>query len=189
MKLKFVAAPLALVMGSFGAQASQTDWGVHIPVEVVSPTKAPGAFLDLYTFKIASSSTLASTAVAANVSISLPVSVDVLEITGGTYSLWSTGGNGALGGGDDYSLAAWAFNGATGSTSNTVSPLVAGNYYYAVGGLATGLLGGQYTLVSVVTPIPIFGTAHPPVPEPETAVMMLAGLGALGFLARRRVVN
>ena len=190
MKLKFVATALALA--SFGAQAiqaSQTDWGVHSPIEVGSPMKAPGAFLDRYTFTIDSASSLSNTAVAANVSISMPVAADILQITDGNYSLWSTGGDGSVGGRDDHSLASWAFNGATGSQSNTVSPLVAGNYYYAVGGLAAGISGGQYTLLSVLTPIPISALTQAPVPEPETYAMMLSGLGAFGFLAHRRRRN
>ena len=41
----------------------------------------------------------------------------------------------------------------------------------------------SYTPDTVFTPQPIF---IPAVPEPETYLMLLAGLGLIGFLARRR---
>ena len=63
----------------------------------------------------------------------------------------------------------------TGSTSNTV-PLSVGSYYYLVSGTAIGTAGGLYTIASALAPIP----------EPETYVLMLAGLGAIGFVAARR---
>ena len=181
MKLKFVAVAAIAAMSSAGSFAVTTPWGMHDTVEVGSVLVAPGPFLDFFTFSIGSTSSLASTAVAANVSISVPVSVNILEVVGGTYSLWSMGADNAIGGSGanaDTSMNAWTwnFNGGTGSVSNTVTPLLAGSYYYAVGGLAAGVSGGQYTLVSTVTEVP----------EPETYAMMLAGLGALGFLARRR---
>ena len=42
-----------------------------------------------------------------------------------------------------------------------------------------GAFAGFYNLTSTVVP-------NSPVPEPFTYAMMLAGLGAVGFLARRR---
>jgi len=43
----------------------------------------------------------------------------------------------------------------------------------------------SYTPDTVFTPNPIF-IPPPPVPEPETYAMLLAGLGLIGFMARRR---
>ncbi len=57
--------------------------------------------------------------------------------------------------------------------------LAAGSYYVQVSGTlastGTGAFGGSVALN--------------PVPEPETYGMMLAGLGVVGFLARRRKAN
>jgi len=59
----------------------------------------------------------------------------------------------------------------------------AGNYYLVVGGVANGLQGGIYNgAISVTAAAP----AAPPVPEPGTYAMLLAGLGAVAFMVRRR---
>jgi hypothetical protein len=43
--------------------------------------------------------------------------------------------------------------------------------------VASGVVGGWYSLASAIAA---------PVPEPHVASLMLAGLGALGMLVRRR---
>lgn len=75
--------------------------------------------------------------------------------------------------------------GITGSAADTdpsadfgFNGLSAGNYVLNVTGKITGNLGGSYGGV--------LEAATAPVPEPETYALMLAGLGAVGFMARRR---
>jgi hypothetical protein len=62
------------------------------------------------------------------------------------------------------------------SISNVVTG--AGDYYLEVSGKAGGLSGGLYSgsISSTVSPVP----------EPETYAMLLAGLGLMGAIARRR---
>ena len=174
MKLKYVAAAALLVTG-LGAQAVTTDWGVHAPIEIGASIPSAGSFVDTFLFEIAPAPhTVSSTAVANNLGGGA-----IFNIVGGKYSLWSAGGNGVVGGGDDSKLSAdFLFNGLSGNTTNAVV-LSTGKYFYSVTGSATGLFGGFYTLTSTIVPIQA-------VPEPETYAMLLAGLGAVGFLARRR---
>ncbi len=58
--------------------------------------------------------------------------------------------------------------------SGAFGALAAGDYYYTVA--ASGSNGGAFALGSYITPVP----------EAETAAMMLGGLGAIGLMLRRR---
>jgi len=171
MKLKSIALASALAVSSMVVQANTTDWLIHDPLEV-GINLVHGSFTDYFTFEInPSNQTVSSTAVANNLGNGV-----VLNVAGGEYSLWSMGGNGAIGGGDDTKLGGlWAFDGQSGNATHSVL-LSPGKYYYMVTGNGNGVSGGLYTLTSTLTPVP----------EPENAAMLLAGLGMLGFLMSRR---
>lgn len=64
------------------------------------------------------------------------------------------------------------------SGSASFSNLAAGNYSYSVTG---GSWFGAGTFTSTLTPVSVS-----PVPEPGSLAMLLAGLGMVGFMARRR---
>ena len=95
-------------------------------------------------------------------------SVDSFGSVVGAFSLWGTGGDGVIGTADDWGIGGAAFGGTT------TLALDAGSYYYAVAGY--GFSPGGYAIASTTAPVP----------EPETYAMLAAGLGIVGFLARRR---
>lgn len=163
MKIKLLAAA-AISMLALGANATTVDWGVHGDLEVAAILDNPGAIDDMITFSIPGTSNLASTTVANNL-------MSVLNITGGSVTLFKDNG-----GGSTTNLGSYSFDGTTGSTWHSMMGLAAGNYFYEIKGTATGTSGGFYSISSTVTPVP----------EPESYAMLLAGLGVVGSLYRRR---
>jgi hypothetical protein len=163
MKMKLLAAAAIGVMAA-SAYADPVDIGplTAKPFWVEASLVPAGAFDEFYTFSLPSLLNVQSTTVANNLS-------NVLNITGGSVSLFS----GSIGSGTE--LASYNFDGTTGSSTHTVANLTAGNYYFEVKGTASNQ-GGLYTLT----------TSAVPVPEPETYAMLLAGLGIVGSLYRRR---
>jgi hypothetical protein len=166
-----LAAAITLAAGSAHASSTSVDWGAlgagASRAGVGFPTG--GSFLDTYRFSISDAFLDSSVAVSNNI---LPA----YGIASGSYSLFSFGANNLMGDADDALFGgSWSFDGTTGSLVNTVS-LTAGNYYFAVSGITTGLQGGFYTITTAIAPIP----------EPEIYGMLLAGMALMGFLARRR---
>ena len=80
-------------------------------------------------------------------------------------------------------MSAWGttvnFSPTVGITTVVLNPisLLAGTYTLQVKGTVAGISGGSYAGVLNIAQ---------PVPEPESYAMLMAGLGLIGFMARRR---
>lgn len=160
MKIKIVAAAAAALLCGV-ASAATTPWGTHDTVELgFGVGMGAGSLLsDTYTFSLSSLSGVLAVAVSND--------GGVLNLTDGKVELFKVGNATAIG---SFSFDASAVNYSFGA-------LTAGDYYYTVSGkVAADAFAGTYQLNSQLAPVP----------EPETYALMLAGLAAVGFVARRR---
>lgn len=180
--LKQTLVAIALT-GAFGVAQAQTTVPINTPGDLTrdigtdptsefayTVTHEPSSFNDVFTFNLST----ASDTITSAVSLEQPAFGGGFDyaIANGTFGLYSDadgdGLNGTL-------ISSTTFGGN--STSLAVNSVGAGSYYWAISGNATGNLGGIYN----------FTTNTAPVPEPETYALMLAGLGLLGFVGKRRM--
>jgi hypothetical protein len=180
LTLKRAVAIAMLAGASVGANATTTDLGM---ISTSTATTFSGVVLgntntsinDIFTFTLEQP----------NISSGYSVVNVPLNFSGGSYnsvlstiSLVSEGADGKIGGGDDVVLKSTVLP-STGNTSDHLSltwdsPLT-GPAYINVTGVTDGSLGGVYS-----------GAIAAAVPEPETYAMLLAGLGLMGAVVRRR---
>jgi PEP-CTERM motif len=160
MNFKAIAAA-ALVACAGAASAADFNWASHDSAEFGFnfATGNGGLISDKYSFSLASTSGILGVAVSND--------GGPLNLTGGTVELFKVGSSAAIG---SFSFDSTAVNYSFGA-------LTAGDYFYTVtAAVATGAIAGSYALTSQLAPVP----------EPETYALMLAGLAAVGFVARRR---
>lgn len=161
MKLKSLVAASAVALTALSSQAADIDWGSHDLLESALGLTAGGLIFDTYSFSLGAASTVASSVTSLG------------TIAPAAYGIYTLGADGLVGTSDDVGVAAWTFGGAPTVHSLT---LAAGSYYYSVFGWAA--TPAAYSLNSAAAAVPV--------PEPETYAMLMAGLGVVGFVARRR---
>ncbi|HQU90037.1 MAG TPA: FxDxF family PEP-CTERM protein [Denitromonas sp.] len=176
MKIKFLvlavfsalAAP-AMAVNSVIDLSSGSAAGAQTHVGVMG-----SSFVDRYFFSL--SQPVVGGLGASDIQLSYMVGPATVsfDIGGLTASLWSDLGTvGSFDTGVDSIVSAFG----TGEQVSGSFQLAAGNYFFQVGGNTMGTTGGVYSWAASVSPVP----------EPEQYSMLLAGLGLLGLIARRRV--
>lgn len=163
MKKTLVAAVVCGLFAVGSANAATTSWDSHDTIET-GIASLSGSFSEIFTFTLTAPTTSLSTlAVSAEASPFFGLSEDSM--------VWLYKETGAT----DKFLSAYSFG-----TLFTANGLLAGDYYYKVTGSTTGSLGGVLALTSTTAPVAV-------VPEADTYAMMLAGLGMIGLMAKRRM--
>lgn len=171
MKLKTCMTLVALASMAAGASAANvTPWGALGPVPSVAfvAYTTTGPIDDVYTFNLSATSDVDAYAEEFEArSASMP---------GATFTLFSGtfGDPGATQVGSPF-----AFSNA--STETVYSALTSGTYFFEVMG-ATAFAGSAYDFEAFAN------ASSPPlnVPEPASAALVLAGIGLVAFMSRRR---
>lgn len=183
--LKQAVAVAMLAGASVGAHATTTDLGM---INENAPTSFTGtvlggnqSFSDIFTFSLPQSNSSSGYDV-----INFPVdlgSVGTLSTVFSTLTLSTSGADGKEGTADDKVLKSVVLP-SDGNSQEHLSlswdQPITGQAYLTVGGVTSGSLGGLYSgSISAVSAVP----------EAETYAMLLAGLGLMGAVVRRRSSN
>jgi PEP-CTERM motif len=154
------------LMGTVGALTTSLDVTLDIPES--------SSFGDFALFTIPTASNASGVATAITQNISATVFNYFSAFTAQLYS----GVLDQYGGASQGTLVSTFVSSSTAASGTFSAALPSGNYFFAVYGVA-GEFGGlqpQYHLAINAVPVP----------EPETYALLLAGLGAMGFMAKRR---
>ena len=168
---KWLVAAAAVTATGVAAAAPTLidDWGSHDAGELsgvaIYSLSGPQAIDHVFAFSLDIESDILGVAVSND-------AVPVFNISDGLVTLYASNGDADYE--NDTAVGSWNFDST--AISQTFSGVAAGDYFYRVTGTLDGTLGGSYLISSAVVPVP----------EPETYALMLAGLTAVGFIARRR---
>jgi len=180
LKKTITAFALGLGFAAF-AQAAPIDLGElslnkpQLDAYNANPNMLGGggnvAFSDLYTFKVADDLLGVSNPTAYSSVASFDIVSVLFNINNLTVSVYS---------GDAVDAAFLVFEKSAAGDSfvNESFALTSSSYTIVISGLTTGQWGGAYTINMT--------GATSPVPEPSEYAMLLAGLGVIGMVARRR---
>ncbi|HEV6967487.1 FxDxF family PEP-CTERM protein [Roseateles sp.] len=166
MKLKFVPVVAALSFAAAAAQASTVNLGTlgsTITTTGGAATSFGAIVNDNFTFSVSMASTVESNA-----------SVVFGNLNPAFYGIYTAGLDSIVGNADDVLVVGHGFSAV--STSH-FDILAAGNYYFKVLALSNAPVSAYALAAKAVAQ---------PVPEPETYALLGAGLGIIGFVARRR---
>ena len=173
------AVAVAVLAGASAGAYAQTHLGTvstSVPTtftSIVEPTTT--GFSDLWTFDVQQPNFGGGATV---VDIPLSFSGFSFDTVLATMSLVSAGADAAIGGGDDVVLQSVVLP-SPGNSDNMLTlnwdTSLSGLHYLNVTGVTGGSEGGIYT-----------GAIAAAIPEPETYAMLLAGLGLMGAVVRRR---
>ncbi|MGE5450759.1 MAG: FxDxF family PEP-CTERM protein [Acidobacteriota bacterium] len=160
MSIKHLVGALAMA-AACSAGATTVNWDSHGALELAAMTVDKGSFADYLNFTLDGNSALKATAVSTNLS-------PLLGIEDASISLYSHGATDTL-------INSYTFDGTTGSTSHMFYPTGPGSYFYKITGVATGTMGGFYSIAS----------ATAAVPEPRVWALALSALLTVGLISRR----
>jgi hypothetical protein len=175
--LKLTAVAAMLAGASVGANAATVDLG---PVSLGTPTTFSGvvngsgtSINDIFTFSLDAGNTASGYSV---VNIPLSFSGGEWNTSLATLTLVSNA-DGVVGNADDQMLASAIWSNAPNSNDSlslAYDSAINGSAYIQITAVTDGGNGG------------IYGGAIAAIPEPETYAMLLAGLGLMGAVVRRR---
>ncbi len=163
-----------MLVGTASANATVTDLGnvnPAIPTTFTGSVLSPGPFNDIFSFILPPNSGSGYSIL--NFPLSIPGAGNFNTIIS-SISLYSNA-DGILFNGDDTNVASFLVPGGN-TIGFTGEPSLGGSMYISISGIANGSLGGLYSGSISVSAIP----------EPETYSMLLAGLGIIGVIVRRR---
>ena len=192
MKLNTTLVALALALAG-GVASAATVGSLRSPADGsalgANPTVGPGGAAahgdfqvagpvdDVYNFQIADLSDL--------LVIANEYEGNNVQLTPADFTLYRGTSNGNSGTSATQVGSVFSFTGGP-IVTTVFANLAAGSYFFEITGQATKALGADYDVeIDANTP----ANPLPAVPEPANMALFLAGLGLMGFLAKRRAGN
>jgi hypothetical protein len=176
--LKRAIAVAVLAGVSFGANATEKNLGnivTDVPTAFNGSVLPPGAFNDVFSFTVPSDPQIVQSGFTVeNFPLTLPNNGGSFNTLLTSVSLVSDP-DGKPFDSDDTVLKTVSGTG-TGPLSFSWDSSLSGPAYLSIAGIANGTSGGLYNGAISISPVP----------EPEVFAMLLAGLGLMGAVVRRR---